>query len=54
MIAHRLKTVRGADNIVVIENGKIAEQGKHQELVAKGGIYSHFVDSRNQATGWKI
>jgi len=54
MIAHRLKTVRKADNIVVIENGKIAEQGKHEELIAKGGIYSRFVDSRNQAVGWKI
>ena len=54
MIAHRLKTVRKADNIVVIENGKIAEQGKHEELIDKGGIYSRFVDSRNQAVGWKI
>ena len=54
MIAHRLKTVRKADNIVVIENGRIAEQGKHEELIDKGGIYSRFVDSRNQAVGWKI
>lgn len=54
MIAHRLKTVRKADNIVVIESGKIAEQDKHEDLIAKGGIYTHFIDSRNQAVGWKI
>ena len=54
MIAHRLKTVRNADQIVVIDKVRIAEQGKHEELIAKGGIYAKFIDSRKQAVSWKI
>ena len=54
MIAHRLKTVRNADQIVVIDKGRIAEQGKHDELIAKGGIYARFIDSRKQAVSWKL
>lgn len=54
MIAHRLKTVRNADQIVVIDKGRIAEQGKHEELIAKGGIYARFIDSRKQAVSWKL
>ena len=54
MIAHRLKTVRNADQIIVIDKGRIAEQGKHEELVAKGGIYARFIDSRKQAVSWKL
>ena len=54
MIAHRLKTVRNADQIVVIDKGRIAEQGKHDELIKKGGIYARFIDSRKQAVSWKI
>jgi len=54
MIAHRLKTVRNADQIVVIDKGKIAEQGNHESLMALGGIYKRFVDSREYAVGWKI
>ena len=54
MIAHRLKTVRNADQIIVIDKGRIAEQGKHDELIAKGGIYARFIESRKQAVSWKI
>ncbi len=54
MIAHRLKTVRNADQIVVIDKGHIAEQGKHEELIANGGIYARFIDSRKQAVSWKL
>jgi len=54
MIAHRLKTVRNADQIIVLENGKIAEQGKHDELVQNGGIYARFIDSRRKAVSWKL
>ena len=54
MIAHRLKTVRNADQIVVIDKGRIAEQGKHEELVKLGGIYSRFIDSRKKAVSWKL
>lgn len=54
MIAHRLKTVRNADQIFVIEKGQIVQCGTHDELMAREGIYSRFVDSRRQAIGWKI
>ena len=54
MIAHRLKTVRNADQIVVIDKGRIVEQGKHDELVKLGGIYARFIDSRKQAVSWKL
>ena len=48
MIAHRLKTVRKADQILVIEKGRIAEQGTHDVLLQKNGIYSSFICSRKQ------
>lgn len=54
MIAHRLKTVRNADQIFVIDKGRIAAHGTHKELMAQDGIYRRFVDSRKQAIGWKI
>ncbi len=54
MIAHRLKTVRNADQIVVIDKGRIAEQGKHEELMRLGGIYSRFIESRKEAVSWKL
>lgn len=54
MIAHRLKTVRNADQIAVVENGKIAQLGTHTQLMQEGGIYRSFVNARHQAAGWKI
>jgi len=54
MIAHRLKTVRHADNILVIDKGRIAQQGTHEELMQHDGIYRRFVDSRKKAIGWKV
>ena len=54
MIAHRLKTVRHADQIFVIDRGKIVQQGTHEELMKQEGIYQHFVISRKKAIGWKI
>ena len=54
MIAHRLKTVRDADQILVIDQGRIAEQGTHETLIAKGGIYRRFVAGREEAGNWKL
>lgn len=54
MIAHRLKTVRNADQIVVVDSGKIAQLGTHTQLMQEGGIYKNFVNARQQAAAWKI
>ncbi|MBP5452354.1 MAG: ABC transporter ATP-binding protein [Treponema sp.] len=54
MIAHRLKTVRDADQIVVIDRGRIVEQGKHNDLMKVKGIYARFVEARKEAVSWKI
>ena len=54
MIAHRLKTVRHAANILVIDGGKIVQSGTHDELMHQGGIYRRFVESRELAVGWKV
>ncbi|MBR0099219.1 MAG: ATP-binding cassette domain-containing protein, partial [Treponema sp.] len=54
MIAHRLKTVRNADQIIVLDKGRIAEQGKHDELMKMNGIYARFIDSRKKAVSWKL
>ena len=54
MIAHRLKTVRHADNILVIDGGKIVQSGTHDKLMHQGGIYRRFVESRELAVGWKV
>jgi len=54
MIAHRLKTVRNADQILVIANGKIAQKGSHYELMQSDGIYRSFVESRREAASWRL
>ncbi len=54
MIAHRLKTVKNADRIMVIDKGRIVEQGDHEELLWKEGIYKNFISERSRAATWKI
>mgnify|MGYP004578130589 CR=1 FL=1 len=54
MIAHRLKTVRNAGQIFVVDRGEIVQQGTHDELVAVDGLYRRFVVERRQAAGWKV
>lgn len=54
MIAHRLKTVRNADQIVVLDKGQIVQNGKHDELIKQAGIYADFIKLRKQAIGWKL
>lgn len=54
MIAHRLKTVRRADQILVVDKGQIVQRGTHDELMGQDGIYCRFISGRKQAVGWKI
>ena len=54
MIAHRLKTVRHADQILVIDHGRIVQQGKHEQLIEQPGLYADFVGGKKQTVGWKL
>lgn len=54
MIAHRLKTVQNADQILVVDDGNIVQRGRHEELIEKKGIYADFVLGRKEAIGWKM
>lgn len=53
-IAHRLKTVKNADQIVVIADGKITQRGTHEQLKMQSGIYADFINIRHKTTGWKL
>jgi ATP-binding cassette subfamily B protein len=54
MIAHRLKTVRGADQILVLDQGHIVQSGTHEELMKQQGLYADFIGVRKQALSWKL
>ena len=54
MIAHRLKTVRNADQILVLDQGRIVQQGTHEDLIAQEGIYRDFVSERTAASKWTL
>ncbi len=53
-IAHRLATIQNADQILVVDDGNIAECGTHSELIQKDGLYKKFTEIRKQAEGWRI
>ncbi|KGF30584.1 multidrug ABC transporter ATP-binding protein [Peptoniphilus lacrimalis DNF00528] len=54
MIAHRLKTIKNANQILVLANGKITQQGTHEELIQVDGIYKKFVEARQMAAKWQL
>ena len=53
-IAHRLATIQNADQILVVEDGRIAEHGTHAELMQQDGLYRRFTQIRQQTEGWRI
>ncbi len=53
MIAHRLSTVRHVDRIFVVDGGRIVEEGKHEALIARGGLYSRMWAEYNRAFAWR-
>ena len=54
LIAHRLKTVRRADQILVLDRGRIVQQGTHDALAREDGLYRRFLTGREKAVGWKL
>ena len=54
IIAHRMRTVAGADRIVVLKDGVVAEQGSPKALYAQNGIYTHMADLQAQGQSWTI
>lgn len=54
VIAHRLRTVAGANNIVVLDRGRVAEQGTHAELMAVEGLYARLVRIQQESLGWSL
>ena len=54
LIAHRLKTVRRADQILVLDRGRIVQRGTHDELAREDGLYRRFLTGREKAVGWKL
>ncbi|KEH97120.1 ABC transporter ATP-binding protein [Clostridium massiliodielmoense] len=54
MIAHRLKTIRNANKITVLNNGGIVQQGTHEEMLKEDGLYKKLIEARSKSTGWKL
>ena len=54
VIAHKLSSIKDADNIIVVDNGEIAQQGTHDELVSKDGLYKSLWEKRADSISWKI
>lgn len=54
MIAHRLKTIRNADQIIVLKDGEIVERGSHEELIKINGLYFDLINAKAKAESWKL
>ena len=54
VIAHRMRTVAGADHIVVLKDGCVAEQGTPQALMSQGSLFRHMVELQNQSARWQL
>lgn len=54
IIAHRMRTIAGADKVVVLENGRVAQQGTPEALMEQGGLYRHMVELQQQSEDWAI
>ena len=54
VIAHRMRTVAGADHIVVLEDGHVVQQGSPVELMEQGGLYRRMVELQNKSAQWKL
>ena len=54
IIAHRISAVRHADEILILEGGRIIERGTHEELMREPGIYRRFIEMRREAAGWRL
>ena len=54
VIAHKLRTTQNSDNIVVMEEGRVAEQGRHEELLERGGLYARLWALQNESVGWSL
>lgn len=54
IIAHRMRTVAGADRIIVLENGRVAQQGSPDQLMKQGGLYRHMVELQQESAGWRL
>ena len=54
VIAHRLNTISRADKIVVIDRGTIAEEGTHEDLISRAGLYKALWDEQQRVKGWKF
>ena len=54
VIAHRMRTVEAADKIVVLAEGRVAEEGSPAELMARGGLFCRMVELQQQSAGWRL
>jgi ATP-binding cassette subfamily B protein len=54
LIAHRLRIIAGADNIVVLDKGQVAEQGSHDSLLARDGLYCGLYTLKTESLGWPV